>query len=63
VQEAAVAAVQELAHHEKREVELKERRKHVSTKAKKMKKSLTDVSDLTTGFKSLTNKCYRTRTP
>ncbi|KAJ6593824.1 RecF/RecN/SMC [Mycena capillaripes] len=42
VQDAAAAAVQELAHHEKQEVEFKERRKHISTKAKKLKKSLTE---------------------
>ncbi|KAJ7901750.1 RecF/RecN/SMC [Mycena olivaceomarginata] len=42
VQDAAAAAVQELAHHEKQEVELKERRKHISAKAKKLKKSWTE---------------------
>ncbi|KAJ7497217.1 RecF/RecN/SMC [Mycena latifolia] len=42
VQEAAAAAVQELAHHEKQEVELKERRKGATSRAKKLKKSLTD---------------------
>ncbi|KAF7361982.1 Structural maintenance of chromosomes protein 4 [Mycena venus] len=42
VQDAAAAAVQELAHHEKQEVELKEKRKHVSAKAKKLKKSVTE---------------------
>ncbi|KAJ7783053.1 RecF/RecN/SMC [Mycena metata] len=42
VQDAAAAAVQELAHHEKQEVEFKERKKGASAKAKKMRKSLTD---------------------
>ncbi|KAJ7096401.1 RecF/RecN/SMC [Mycena epipterygia] len=42
VQDAAAAAVQELAHHEKQEVEFKERRKHATTRAKKLKKSLTE---------------------
>ncbi|KAJ7262256.1 RecF/RecN/SMC [Mycena haematopus] len=42
VQDAAAAAVQELAHHEKQEVEFKERRKHISAKAKKSKKSLAE---------------------
>ncbi|KAJ7703280.1 RecF/RecN/SMC [Mycena rosella] len=42
VQEAAAAAVQELAQHEKQEVEYKERRKGATTRAKKLKKSLTD---------------------
>ncbi|KAJ6586845.1 RecF/RecN/SMC [Mycena vulgaris] len=42
VQDAAAAAVQELAYHEKQEVEFKERRKGATTRAKKLKKSLTD---------------------
>ncbi|KAJ7084309.1 RecF/RecN/SMC [Mycena belliarum] len=42
VQDAAAAAVQELAHHEKQEVELNERRKGVLNRAKKLKKTLTD---------------------
>ncbi|KAJ7462205.1 RecF/RecN/SMC [Mycena galericulata] len=42
VQDAAAAAVQELAHHEKQEVEFKERRKAATTKAKKLKKALTE---------------------
>ncbi|KAJ6475290.1 RecF/RecN/SMC [Mycena vitilis] len=42
VQDAVEVAVKELAHHEKQEVELKEKKKHVSTKAKKLKKSLAD---------------------
>lgn len=49
MQDAAAVAVQELAHHEKQEVELKERRKHISAKAKKLKKSWTEVRDLSTG--------------
>ena len=61
MQDAAAAAVQELAHHEKQEVELKERRKHISAKAKKLKKNLTEVSDPSTRPELLTNKCYRTR--
>ncbi|KAJ6609837.1 RecF/RecN/SMC [Mycena sp. CBHHK59/15] len=42
VQDAAAAAVQELAHHEKQAVELHERGKHAAGKAKKLKKALTD---------------------
>ncbi|KAJ6499379.1 RecF/RecN/SMC [Mycena sanguinolenta] len=42
VQDVAAAAAQELADHEKKEVEFKERRKHISAKAKKLKKSLTE---------------------
>jgi structural maintenance of chromosome 4 len=44
VQDAAAAAVKELAHHEKQAVELHEREKHAASKAKKLKKSLGDVS-------------------
>ena len=42
---AAEAAVKELAGKEKEEVGLQERKKHATTKAKKLKKSLTDVSN------------------
>ncbi|KAJ7287614.1 RecF/RecN/SMC [Mycena rebaudengoi] len=42
VQDAAAAAVKELAHHEKQAVELHEREKHAASKAKKLKKSLGD---------------------
>ncbi|KAJ7209498.1 RecF/RecN/SMC [Mycena pura] len=42
VQEAAAAAVQELAHHHKEAVQLEERMKHATGRAKKVKKSLTE---------------------
>ncbi|KAF9472577.1 hypothetical protein BDN70DRAFT_886856 [Pholiota conissans] len=40
VQTIAKKAIKELAEHEKREIGLQERRKHASTKAKKLKKSV-----------------------
>lgn len=40
---------------------MKERRKHISTKAKKLKKSLTEVSGRGPGFELLTNDYSRTR--
>ena len=43
MQAAAAEAVKDLAVHEKQEVGLEERRKHASSKAKKLKKSLQDV--------------------
>jgi structural maintenance of chromosome 4 len=43
VQTAAEAAVKDLAAKEKEEVELQERKKHGTTKAKKLRKSLADV--------------------
>ena len=45
VRTAAEAALKELAGKEKEEVGLQERKKHATTKAKKLKKSLTDVSN------------------
>ena len=44
VQAAAKEAVKDLAANEKQEVGLQERRKHAGSKAKKLKKSLQDVS-------------------
>jgi hypothetical protein len=44
VQTAAEAALKDLVAKEKEEVGLQERKKHATTKAKKLKKSLTDVS-------------------
>jgi structural maintenance of chromosome 4 len=44
VQAAAAEAVKDLASHEKQEVGLEERRKHATGKAKKLKKSLHEVS-------------------
>ena len=46
MQTAAEAALKDLGAKEKKEVGLQERRKHASAKAKKLKKSLTDVSHL-----------------
>ncbi|KAJ7647405.1 RecF/RecN/SMC [Roridomyces roridus] len=54
VQEVAAAAVQELAHHEKQEVEFKERRKAITTKAKKLKKSLADDKSAQTKAEHIT---------
>ncbi|KAJ7132829.1 RecF/RecN/SMC [Mycena crocata] len=46
VQDAAAAAVQELAHHEKQEVEFKERKKAATARAKKLEKSLTEDKNM-----------------
>ena len=43
VKQAAAAAMQELATYEKQQVNLEERRKHVTSKAKKLKKSVQEV--------------------
>ena len=43
VKAAAAEATKDLAAHEKRQVGLDERRKHASSKAKKLKKSLQEV--------------------
>lgn len=43
VQTAAEAALKDLVAKEKEEVGLQERKKHATTKAKKLKKSITDV--------------------
>ncbi|KAL0952089.1 hypothetical protein HGRIS_008725 [Hohenbuehelia grisea] len=42
IREAAAAALKDLAAHEKQEVGLNERRKHATSKAKKLKKSVQD---------------------
>jgi hypothetical protein len=44
VKAAAAEAVKDLAVHEKQQVGLEERSKHAKSKAKKLKKSLQDVS-------------------
>ncbi|KAI0713123.1 RecF/RecN/SMC protein [Cerioporus squamosus] len=44
VQQAAAAAVQDLAAREKEQISLEEKRKHANTKAKKLKKSIADAS-------------------
>ena len=43
VKQAAAAAMQELATYEKQQVNLEERRKHATSKAKKLKKSVQEV--------------------
>ena len=47
VQAAAALAVKDLAANERQEIALQERRKHADGKAKKYKKSLKEVSILT----------------
>ena len=44
VKAAAAEAVKDLAAHEKQQAGLEERSKHAKSKAKKLKKSLQDVS-------------------
>ena len=44
VKAAAIEASKDLAVHEKQQVNLEERKKHANTKAKKLKKSLQEVS-------------------
>jgi structural maintenance of chromosome 4 len=44
VKAAAAEAVKDLAAHEKQQVGLEERSKHAKSKAKKLKKSVQDVS-------------------
>ena len=44
VKTAAAEAVKDLSAQEKKQVGLEERRKHANSKAKKLKKSLQDVS-------------------
>lgn len=44
VKAAAAEALKEMAAYEKQEVGLEEKRKHANSKAKKLKKSLHDVS-------------------
>jgi structural maintenance of chromosome 4 len=46
VKAAAAEAVKDLATHEKKGVGLEERRKHTNAKAKKLKKSMQEVSNL-----------------
>ncbi len=46
VKAAAAEALKEMAAYEKQEVGLEEKRKHTSSKAKKLKKSLQDVKRL-----------------
>jgi structural maintenance of chromosome 4 len=48
VKTAAEEAIKDLAAHERRSVGLEERRKHATGKAKKLKKSLSDVRNLNT---------------
>lgn len=44
MQKAAAVALKELTANEKKQVGLEERRKHAKSKAKKLEKSLKDVS-------------------
>lgn len=44
VKVAGAEAVKDLAVHEKQQVNLEERKKHATTKAKKLKKTLNEVS-------------------
>lgn len=44
VKAAAAEAIKDLAAHERQQVGLDEKRKHANSKAKKLKKSLQDVS-------------------
>ena len=44
IQRAAEAALKDLTAHEKKQVSMEERKKHAKTKAKKLEKSLKDVS-------------------
>jgi structural maintenance of chromosome 4 len=44
VQAAQAEAVKDLASHERKEINLQERKKHAVTKAKKLKKTIQDVS-------------------
>lgn len=44
MQKAAAEAVKDLAAREKTQISLEEKRKHANTKAKKLKKSINDVS-------------------
>lgn len=70
VKAAAAEALKEMAAYEKQEVGLEEKRKHSNSKAKKLKKSLQDVSRLEsctkrrlTGWIALGRERSQRRTP